>query len=85
MKLELRMNYLETIYQRYRKASKESKGRILDELCKICKYKRKYAIWKLSQMPMEDKHNSRRKRRSMKLILSQSQNFKNRISRQELS
>ena len=63
MKLELRMNYLETIYQRYRKASKESKGRILDELCKVCKYKRKYAIWKLSQMPMEDKPNSRPKRK----------------------
>jgi len=63
MKLELRMNYLETIYQRYRKTSKESKGRILDELCKVCKYKRKYAIWKLSQMPMEDKHNPRPKRK----------------------
>lgn len=66
MKLELRMNYLETIYQRYRKASKESKGRILDELCKVCKYKRKYAIWKLSQMPMEDKHNPRPKRKRSK-------------------
>jgi len=38
------MKYLETIYQRHRKASKESKGKILDELCKVCKYNRKYAI-----------------------------------------
>jgi len=66
MKLELRMNYLETIYQRYRKVSKKSKGRILDEFCKVCKYKRKYAIWKLSQMPMEDKTKSRPKRKRPK-------------------
>lgn len=26
------MKYLETIYQRYRKSSKESKGKILDDL-----------------------------------------------------
>ena len=44
MRLELRMNYLETVYQRYRKSSKESKAKILDELCNVCKYNRKYAI-----------------------------------------
>jgi len=49
------MKYLETIYQRYRKASKESKGKILDELCNVCKYNRKYAIWKIRQLPKEDK------------------------------
>ena len=63
MKLELRMEYLETVYQRYRKSPKESKGKILDELCKVCKYKRKYAIWKLSQLPMRDKPKSRAKRK----------------------
>ena len=26
------MNYLETVYQQYRKSSKESKGKILDDL-----------------------------------------------------
>ena len=36
MKLELRMKYLEVVYKRYRKAHKASKGRILDELCKVC-------------------------------------------------
>jgi len=66
MKLELRMEYLETVYQRYRKSPKESKGKILDELCKVCKYKRKYAIWKLSQLPMRDKPKSRAKRRRCK-------------------
>lgn len=63
MKLELRMEYLERIYQRYRKALKESKGKILDELCDVCKYNRKYAIWKISQMPMGEKHKSRPKRK----------------------
>ncbi len=44
MRIELRMKYLETIYLRYRKASKESKCKILDELCNVCKYNRKHAI-----------------------------------------
>jgi len=57
------MKYLETVYQRYRKSSKESKGKILDELCNVCKYNRKYAIWKLSQLPMNDKPKYRLKRR----------------------
>lgn len=63
MKLELRMEYLETIYQRYRQSPKESKGKILNELCDVCKYNRKYAIWKISQMPMEKKHKARPKRK----------------------
>ena len=46
MERELRMGYLERVYQRYWRASKESKGRILDELCHVCGYNRKYAIWK---------------------------------------
>jgi len=66
MKMELRMEYLETIYKRYRKSFKESKGKILDELCKVCKYNRKYAIWKLSQLPMRDKPKSCAKRRRCK-------------------
>jgi len=57
------MKYLETVYQRYRKFSKESKGKILDELCHVCGYNRKDAIWKLSQLPMEDKPKVRAKRR----------------------
>ena len=38
MRLELRMKYCETVYRRYREASKESKARILDELCEVCGY-----------------------------------------------
>jgi len=61
MKLELRMKYCETVYRRYRKASKESKGRILDELCEVCKYNRKYAIWKLNRLRDEERSKVRRR------------------------
>ncbi len=54
MRKEFRMDYLERTYKRYKKSSKESKGRILDELCKVCKYNRKYAIWKLNQLPLKE-------------------------------
>ena len=63
MRLELRMKYLEKIYQRYKKASKESKSKILDELCQICWYNCKYAIWKLIQLPLEEKEKPCPKRK----------------------
>lgn len=47
MRWEFRMRYLEKIIKRYQAASKAAKTRILDELCKVCSYDRKYAIWKL--------------------------------------
>jgi transposase InsO family protein len=55
MERELWMRYLEKVYQRYWKASKEFKGRILDELCQVCGYNRKYAIWKLRRLLVEGK------------------------------
>src|SRR5689334_5852689 len=39
-----RMQYLNAIYERYQKASKEDKSRILDEFAKVCRYNRNYAI-----------------------------------------
>jgi len=62
MRLELRMRYLERIYKRYRKASKESKGKILDELCQVCGYNRKYAIWKLKRVVWGDEPRVRKRR-----------------------
>jgi len=53
MRLELRMEYLGTIWERYHKASKTSKGKILDELCQALSYNRKYAIRKLATMPQK--------------------------------
>ncbi len=63
MILELRMKYLEKTYKRYKNASEESKTKILDELCHICGYKRKYAIWKLNQMPLKEEPRSHTKRK----------------------
>ena len=63
MKLELNMKYCETVYRRYRKSSKESKGKILDELCEVCKYNRKYAIWKLSRLGDKERSKVQRKRK----------------------
>ncbi|MFH7324888.1 hypothetical protein [Desulfurivibrio sp. C05AmB] len=41
--------YLAKIRDRYRKASREQKSKILDEFCAVCDYQRKYAIRLLSQ------------------------------------
>jgi len=66
MRWELRMRYLETVYKRYRKSTKQLKTKILDELCHVCGYNRKYAIWKLSQLPLEDKPRASPKRKRTK-------------------
>jgi hypothetical protein len=39
-----RMQYLQSIYARYHRASKDEKSRILDEFCKVCHYHRKHAL-----------------------------------------
>ena len=66
MRQELRMKYLEKVYKRYRKASKPSKTKILDELCHVCGYSRKYAIFKLSQLPLQDRARAGPKRKRRK-------------------
>ncbi len=43
-----RMRYLNAIYDRYHKASKEDKSDILDEFSKVCAYNRNYTIQLLS-------------------------------------
>ena len=48
-----RMQYLQSIYHRYHKASKSEKGRILDEFCKVCHFHRKHALRVLGQ-PLPD-------------------------------
>lgn len=42
--------YVQTILQRYRHASREAKSRILDELCAVSGYHRKWAIAKLRSL-----------------------------------
>ena len=43
MKTTSRRDYLQKIHQRYGRAGKEEKRRILDEFCNNCGYHRKYA------------------------------------------
>jgi len=44
MTLGAKMEYLETIYLRYKRAGKKEKSTILNEFCQNCKYHRKHAI-----------------------------------------
>src|SRR3990170_6607019 len=39
-----RLEYLQTIHERYQRASKEEKHRMLNEFCKVTRYHRKYAL-----------------------------------------
>src|SRR5271157_199516 len=55
MDKRFRMTYLARIYQRYQKARKALKTKILNELCKVCRYNRKYAIRKLAAGFLDDK------------------------------
>jgi hypothetical protein len=49
MSNESKNEYLEKIKPRYQKATKVEKNKILDELCSVCGYNRKYAIRKLNE------------------------------------
>jgi hypothetical protein len=53
--------YLEAIRQRYLKADRKEKKRILDEFCAVCKYNRKYAIRLLRKAPKRRKAKRGRK------------------------
>ncbi len=59
MGLAFNMKYIEKVHNRYFTASKASRGKILDELCDVCNYNRKYAIWKLHHFSLQ-KHGKRR-------------------------
>ncbi|MBS1551375.1 MAG: integrase [Bacteroidetes bacterium] len=57
--------YLHEIKERYTKAGKEEKKKILDEFCTVCIYHRKYAIKLLNQSPFPE-INKQRKRAGRK-------------------
>jgi len=63
MKLAYRMEYLEAVVTRYRQGTKASKTRILDELCGVCGYNRKYVIWKLNRWAQKKEAKVSRVRR----------------------
>lgn len=55
MDKRFRMTYLAQIYRRYQRARKALKSKILNELCRVCHYNRKYAIRKLAAGFLDDK------------------------------
>ena len=79
MEIRFKMEYFKLIYDRYQKASRELKEKILDEFCKVCKYNRKYAISKLNGPPPADKQYSLKlagiKRRRPKIYSQQAINI----------
>jgi hypothetical protein len=49
MSQRTKREYLEVMYERYQHATKAEKHALLDEVCQVCGYHRKYAIRKLKQ------------------------------------
>ena len=45
MNIEARKQYMETLREKYLRANKKEKGRILDEYCNNTKQERKYVIF----------------------------------------
>jgi hypothetical protein len=57
MSNESKNEYLAKIKPRYQKATKLEKSIILDELCSVCAYNRKYAIRRLNaNIPPKNKY-----------------------------
>jgi len=63
MSLKSKMEYLQSIYERYHKSMRVGKSRILEEFCKVCKYHRKHAIRLLNSPFPEKKRKLLRKAR----------------------
>ena len=63
MSQKSKWEYLQVIYTRYRKASKEIRALMLNEFCQVCGYNRKYAI-RLLNGPAPQKPTALRKTRS---------------------
>jgi hypothetical protein len=68
MELESRKAYMDAISERYHKARKESKTRILNELCEVCGYNRKYAISRIKHWRGDQGEPPPRRRRRRQKI-----------------
>ena len=53
MSSDAKREYLCAIHARYQQASREEKGQILSEFCRVTGYHRKYAIRRLNGPPPE--------------------------------
>jgi len=56
MVYQSKREYLEKIRNRYARAGRKYKQKILDEFCTICGYHRKHAIRLLRQQPTASRH-----------------------------
>jgi hypothetical protein len=59
---QARWEYLCRIWPEYREAGREQRGRLLDEVCRVTGYHRKYAVRRLSGPPPESRPPHRRLR-----------------------
>src|SRR2546426_11349027 len=57
-----RLEYLQTIQERYQRASKGEKHRMLNEFCKVTRYHRKYALRLLNGPRLAARPRTRRRR-----------------------
>ena len=62
MSAPAKWEYLKAIHARYRQATREEKGRILDEFCASTEYHRKYALRLLNGPPPGPARPRRRRR-----------------------
>ena len=60
--LTFKMEYIRRVHKRYHLASREEKGRILDDFCRVSRVHRKHAIRLLSQPRPTAKPQPRRSR-----------------------
>ena len=59
---QARWEYLCRIWPEYRKAGRKERGRLLDEVCRVTGYHRKYAVRRLNGAPPENRPPRRRLR-----------------------
>jgi hypothetical protein len=61
--LTFKMEYVRRVYERYHKASREAKSKLLDEICKVCRWHRKHALRVLARPTAPGKRARRPSRR----------------------
>ena len=72
MDMKNRKAYMDAISERYHKAPQQSKTRILNEICEVCGFNRKYAIWRINHWrASQGERKPRQRRRRQKIYLAE--------------
>jgi hypothetical protein len=69
MSRKSKQEYFQVMYERYRHATPADRSRLLDEVCRVCRWHRKHAIRRLNQ-PLRDPRPRRRSPRSFSYSVS---------------